>query len=180
MWTLKQGALTNAGINWAAVRRELGPATPRNAAVEEGDILLASTAHEIYYVGREVDLVREMPAEIRESNQAVAEFMIIRPMPTRPVGISDAYVAAFLRHPAGLHQVQRCIRGLRGGHTYPIDIGKFVLVPRPADQWMTTFHERWLSAEQVRREAAKTMANSVRELEAWLTESGANVSRESA
>jgi hypothetical protein len=45
---------------------------------------------------------------------------------------------------------------------------------------MTTFHERWLSAEQVRREAAKTMANSVRELEAWLTESGANVSRESA
>jgi hypothetical protein len=171
--TFKQIALTNAGINWSAVESERGANT--EAVVREGDILLASTAHEIYYVGRKVDVVRDIPDSARDANQAVAELMILRPRPNKPKGISNGYVAAFLRHPAGLHQVQRCIRGLRGGHTYPVDLGKHVLVPLPGSSWMKNFDKQIRKSDELRRLAAERMTQLVVQCEEWLTWSGSVV-----
>lgn len=156
--TLKQRVLTNHGVNWSAVNREPGRT---GVAVVDGDVLLASTAHEIAYVGRKVDVVREMPEEVAGTNQAVAELMIIRASPSRPADVPSSYVAAFLRHPCGLHQVQRCIRGLRGGHTYPADLARYVRVPDPGRDWLERFEALDREAQATRRRARTAMADAV-------------------
>lgn len=116
--TLNQAVLTNWGVNWSAVEWRVGK--QRESQVATGDILLASTAHEIAYVGKKVDFVREVPREVAASNQLVAELIVMHPKLTKPSYIAGSYAAAVLRHPFGMHQVQRCIRGLRGG-TYTED-----------------------------------------------------------
>ncbi|KWX23283.1 hypothetical protein AFM11_15845 [Mycolicibacterium wolinskyi] len=93
--TFKQSALTNAGVNWTSVLSE--PGNGKVSTVREGDILLACTAHEIAYVARKVDLVRDMPASLA-INQAVGELAVIRPKTSKPAGLHSSYVAAFLRH----------------------------------------------------------------------------------
>jgi len=170
VWTLKQGSLTNAGINWTAVGLEEGD--PSTALIEEGDILLASTAHEIYYVGRKVDVVRAMPTEIAKSNQAVGELMVIRPREGVVPRVPEEFVAAFLRHPSGLYQVQRCIRGLRGGHTYPTDLAQHVIVPEPDQKWLYDFEKFSADAVRIRRSAAEAVASTVAKLEHKLEASG--------
>lgn len=168
--TFKQGSLTNAGINWTAVGLEEGDAV--GALIEEGDILLASTAHEIYYVGRKVDVVRAMPNDIASSNQAVAELIVIRTRADAGLWIPEEYVAAFLRHAAGLHQVQRCIRGLRGGHTYPSDLAQYVIVPEPTDKWLADFEKLSADAVRIRRLAAEAVASVVTKFEHHLNSRG--------
>ena len=110
---VKQRMLTNAGLNWSAASIELGR-LPSVADVQESDVLIACTAHEIYYVGRRVDYVREVPRN-HALNRAVSDVIVCRSRGNSPA-VPGSYLAAFLRSPAGLHQVQRCIRGLRGGH----------------------------------------------------------------
>ena len=83
----------------------------------------------LIYVGKKVELVRELPSEYKD-NQAVAELMILRPIINNNFDISKSFVVDFLRSDFGMRQVQRCIRGVRGGHTYPSDISKFVRVPK--------------------------------------------------
>ena len=110
---LKQGALTNVGVNWPAVLREPGRIPAGTWTVQDDDVLMACTAHETAYVARKVDVVRERPAEfVAEKVGVVPDVLILRPRKERPAHVSSAYVAAFLRHPAGRYQVQRCIRPL--------------------------------------------------------------------
>jgi hypothetical protein len=156
---IKQAVLTNAGINWSAVSYEQGDSTPETGRVKDGDILLASTAHEIYYVGRKVDYVRAVPGEIKDTNACVPDVMIVRSKASKPERLHASYVAAFLRNPAGLHQVQRCIRGLRGGHIYGRDVGQYVRVPIPDDDWLDEFEDVSEKAES-RRNTAKTKFRS--------------------
>jgi hypothetical protein len=146
---VKQAVLTNAGVNWSAVSYEQG-ALKSDGNVRPGDILVACTAHEIYYVGRKVDFVREVPEEIAGTNSAVADLMVIRPRPEKPESLHGSFVAAFLRAPSGLHQVQRCIRGLRGGHVYKNDLSKYVRVPLPKQSWLDAFEDRAAAFESVR------------------------------
>ena len=164
---IKQGALTNAGINWSAVSYESG-ALKSVSDVKAEDILLACTAHEIYYVGRKVDFVRSVPEEIRKTNAAVADLMVIRPRPEKPKHIHGSFVAAFLRSPAGLHQVQRCIRGLRGGHVYKDDLSAYVRVPVPEESWLHTFEKRAAAYESVRTDAMHAIAKGVQCVEDWI------------
>jgi hypothetical protein len=165
---IKQGVLTNAGVNWSAVSYE--PGNLKSVGdVQTGDILLACTAHEIYYVGRKVDFVRDVPLEIRKTNSAVADLMVICPRPEKPENLHGSYVAAFLRSPAGLHQVQRCIRGLRGGHVYQSDLSKYVRVPLPKELWLNAFEERAAKCEAVRSEARREMNTAFRAVEEWLS-----------
>src|SRR5260370_19517569 len=166
---VKEGALTNAGINWSAVSSEQGTAKSVGD-VQVGDILLACTAHEVYYVGRKVDFVRDVPEEIQETNAAVADLMVIRPRPEKPKNLYGSFVAAFLRSPAGLHQVQRCIRGLRGGHVYKADLSNYVRIPLPQQTWLDVFEERAAAYESVRADARQEMTDAIRTVEEWLTE----------
>jgi hypothetical protein len=131
--------------------------------------LLACTAHEIAYVGRKVDLVRNIPPHITQPIGCVADIMIIRPKRTKPAKLYGSYVAAFLRHPAGLHQVQRCIRGLRGGHVYKDDLSAFVRVPIPSDEWLNRFEELAQQAEQARNDAKAAMQASFSTVEQFFS-----------
>lgn len=156
---VKQSALTNSGLNFSAIDREFAK-TGGGFGVKTGDILLASTAHEIAYVGRKVDLVRDLPSEL-DHNQAVAELMILRPKLKPSAPVSAAYVVDFLRHEVGRHQVQRCIRGLRGGHTYPRDIGKYVKIPLPDEAWMDRFDTLSTACDYARTDIALKTAKAV-------------------
>ncbi len=166
---IKQGILTNAGINWSAVSYETDSSSnPTNvAAAVVGDILLACTAHEIYYVGRKVDYVRDMPTDISIANAVVPDIIIIRPLPQKPNYIAGSYVATFLRCQTGLHQVQRCIRGLRGGHVYKNDLAKYVRVPIPPQDWLKDFEHCAEKAESLRLAAKSRLVSAFSAVEAW-------------
>ena len=165
---VKQGVLTNAGVNWSALSYEQG-ALRASGNVKPDDILLACTAHEVYYVGRKVDYVRDVPKEIRQNNSAVPDLMVIRPRPEKPKQLQGSYVAAYLRSPAGLHQVQRCIRGLRGGHVYKDDLAQYVRVPLPKTAWLEAFEETAAAYESVRAEARQRIAHACKTVEDWLS-----------
>jgi hypothetical protein len=164
--TIKQAVLTNAGVNWSAVEWQRGSCA--GAQVFPGDILLASTAHEIAYVGKKVDFVTQVPDDVAACHQVVAEIMVLRPRKGAKRAMPGAYVAAFLRHPAGLHQVQRCIRGLRGGHTYPRDLEREVFVPDPGDEWLKDFEAVANDADALRRRAKLGVQHAVAGLESFI------------
>jgi hypothetical protein len=157
----KQGILTNVGINWAAIEESEGRPAKGAWRLRKDDILLACTAHEIAYVGKRVDVVSQMPAWVGEEVGCVPDLMIIRPKPAGSNYLSLQYVAAFLRGPSGLHQVQRCIRGLRGGHVYKNDLERFVRVPLPEEAWMREFDAVETQAELIRNEAKQIVASAV-------------------
>jgi hypothetical protein len=165
---VKQAVLTNAGVNWSAISYEYG-ALKAGGNIRPGDILVACTAHEIYYVGRKVDFVREVPEEIAATNSAVADLMVIHPRPEKPDSLHGSFVAAFLRSPAGLHQVQRCIRGLRGGHVYKDDLSKYVRVPLPKQSWLDAFEDRAAAFESVRGEAKSAICGACQMVETWIS-----------
>jgi hypothetical protein len=165
---VKQGVLTNVGVNWSALAYEEGTPGPPSSRVRTGDILLACTAHEIFYIGRKVDFVREVPKDIRDENTCVPDLMIIRPKPTKPAYLYGSYVAAFLRHDNGRHQVQRCIRGLRGGHVYRDDLSRFVRVPFPPKAWLHKFEEIAARAEANRNDAKATITRAVGAVEQYV------------
>lgn len=122
---IKQNILTNYGPNYSNVEYE--PAKPgAGIPAYDGDILLACTAHEVEYVGKKAELIRDLPAHLA-NNQVVGEIMILRAKEN--FTSSKSFIVDFLRSPYGTRQVQRCIRGVRGGHTYPADLGKYVKIP---------------------------------------------------
>lgn len=166
---LKQSVLTNHGINWSAAEVEMGNPEPNGAGAKPGDILMACTAHEIYYVARKVDYVRHVPEAAADSNVCVADIMILRPKAANSVGVLGAgpYVAAFLRSAWGLHQVQRCIRGLRGGHVYGSDIERYVRVPEPDLAWLRDFERRSSKAEESRNRARAAIKDAIKMIEDW-------------
>ncbi len=167
---VKQSVLTNIGVNWAAVSYEMGDPAPSTGRVKANDILLACTAHEIYYVGRKVDFVRSIPASIENSNFCVADIMIIRPKKNKPEKLYGSFLAAFLRSPSGLHQVQRCIRGLRGGHVYGRDLNKYIRVPLPPIDWLERFEGIAMQAEVTRNKAKETLINAFNKTSNWVNE----------
>lgn len=165
---IKQSILTNAGINWSAVSYEMGDPGTMTGRIKDGDILLACTAHEIYYVGRKVDFVREVPKDIQETNYCVSDLIVIRPNDNKPKHLYGSYIAAFLRNESGLHQVQRCIRGLRGGHVYPRDIKRYVRIPFPNKQWLDRFEEVSRIAEEKRNEGKNAITEAVKLIDSWI------------
>jgi hypothetical protein len=156
---VKQAVLTNLGINWSAVEHEVDLDDHRTV-LSGGEILIASAAHEVYYVGRKVDVVRTIPSEC-VVNQVVPELIVARPKSEHVQQRLNSYVAAFLRHDAGLHQVQRCIRGLRGGHIYGFDLGAHVVVPIPSDDWLAKFEGHSRAGEEARRCAIDRVTTAV-------------------
>jgi hypothetical protein len=168
---IKQAVLTNAGINWSAVVYQTGSSS---CDVHELDILLACTAHEIFYVGRKVDLVRKVPANLIDKNSCVADVMILKPK-TKEIGKSmGSYVAAFLRCPTGLHQVQRCIRGLRGGHVYKDDLSDYVRIAVPSKAFLEEFDEITEKAENKRNEGKIIMKEAIRSVTYWISKTFAS------
>jgi hypothetical protein len=163
----KQAVLTNVGVNWSALTWEQGTAPPEADGIRSGDILLACTAHEIAYVGRKVDFVRELPRDIKKPIGCVPDVMILRPKTNKPKWLAGSYVASVLRHPVGLYQVQRCIRGLRGGHVYRGDLAKYVRLPTPEAKWIEGYEMHAVAAEEARNEAKRQMTRAFEIVDAF-------------
>jgi hypothetical protein len=166
---LKQAALSQFGINWNALHPIILSLQNRKDRIQAGDILQACTAHEIYYVGRRVDYVDDIPKAFRNRTICVPDVMIIRRKPDAPEKLSAAFLSAFLRTPWGLHQVQRLIRGLRGGHVYGADIQRNVLIPVPSAAWHTKFEVKFSEMRNERRKAIAAVKDAVQQIENWLT-----------
>lgn len=167
---VKQAVLTNAGVNWSSLMIEPGAGRGTVSDVQKGDILLACTAHEIPYVAKKVDFVRHLPADAR-GNAAVADLMIIRPKDAESPAVPGSYLAAFLRSDTGRHQVQRCIRGLRGGHVYQHDLAKHVRVLVPDVDTLSRFEALSQAAEKARITAAELTATAVGRWSEWIESS---------
>jgi hypothetical protein len=95
--------------------------------------------------------------------------MIIRRKPDASKKLSATFLSAFLRTPWGLHQVQRLIRGLRGGHVYGADIERNVLIPVPPAAWLTKFEMKFSEMRNERRKAIAAVKSGVGQIEGWLT-----------
>lgn len=161
---VKQGILTNYGINWSAIAVEQA-AWPASGRVKAGDILLACAAHEIFYVGRKVDYVRAIPSNLSK-NVCVSDVLIIRAK--SPEGAELApYVSTFLRHPAGLYQVQRCIRGLRGGHVYKDDLARMVIVPKPDGETLNELNGLTAAIESSRNSSKEQVRKAISIVESY-------------
>jgi hypothetical protein len=167
-YLLKQAALSQFGVNWNALHPITLALAGRNDRIKVGDILLACTAHEIYYVGRRVDYVDDIPQRFVDNAICVPDVIIIRRKADVRARLTASFVSAFLRTPWGLHQVQRLIRGLRGGHVYGGDIERNVLVPEPDSNWLAEFETRFLEMRRERRKAIAAIKKGVRQVENWL------------
>lgn len=164
----KQAVLTNIGINWSALAEEYGSLASGATKIQPGDILLACTAHEVAYVGKKVDFVRAIPDWLEQPVGCVPDLMVIRPKQNKPASLYGSYVAGFLRHPAGLYQVQRCIRGVRGGHVYRDDLSKFVRIPLPSENWLEEFEDISRECEAARNSAKSEMKKSFELIEDYV------------
>lgn len=165
--TFRQGVLTNVGINWAAIVPEEG-SLASSPQVSEGDVLLASMAHEAHYLGRKADYVRALPEEAAAANQAVHHLTVLRLKEEALARVSGSYLAAVLRSPFGMHQVQRCNRGVRGDHVRPDDLAREVLVPIPPSSLLSEFDELMEEAEGSRNAAVTAVSAGVAHITAWL------------
>jgi len=85
--------------------------------------------------------------------------------------VPGSYLAAFLRSPSGLHQVQRCIRGLRGGHVYRDDLSQYVRVPLPSSEFLERFEALSEEAERTRLEAKNVLLDAFEVLRKWIAKS---------
>ena len=153
---LKLAALSGDGVNWPAVM--FAPTDweiSADAQLQEGDVLLNSTAHEPNYIGHRVDVIGRLPDDLRDRLTFVADLLCLRlaaPQKTPP-----HYVAAFLRSPLGREQLKRCIRGVRA-HVYPEDVSNDVYVPVPPSSTAKAItkaseaaeRDRWRYSERIR------------------------------
>ena len=130
---LKVKTLTNDSINWNNVDWILYNSD--NKTVQENDLLLTSSAHQVDYIAKKVDIIRfdELPDALKQYKTKctlVGEVMLIRPNLDE---INTDYLLYFLRTPYSYLQIKRCITG-QSAHLYPEDIADNVLILIPPDK----------------------------------------------
>lgn len=118
---LKVKNLTNKGIDWSTGDRSyvsnLFCDKTAKAKLQQNDILLISAAHQAYYIGKEVDIVFDIPKEYDNKLLAVAELLIIRPKKE----INPFALLWYLRTPIAYQFIQQFITG-ETSHLYPKDL----------------------------------------------------------
>lgn len=117
---LKVRDLTNKGINWAENNRAF--VTPEvwekseKSRVQRDDILLISAAHQAYYIGKELDIVFDIPKKYSNKLSAVAELLVVR-----SAGINPYVLLWYLRSSMAYKLIQQQITG-ETSHLYPKDL----------------------------------------------------------
>lgn len=151
---LKVGNLTGGGIEWFARDRNFVTSAymaklargrvARDLVVQQGDILLTSSAHTVRYIAKKVDMVDQIPDFIQQPVTFVGELLLLRP---RPEVIDPYALLAFLRSAGAQASLQAMVRG-QTAHLMPNDAGE-LMVPL-----MDRTDERLASlAELIRAEA---------------------------
>jgi type I restriction enzyme M protein len=164
MFILKVGNLTGRGIDWEARDRNFvssKEATKRARKgallLEEGDILLTSSAHAPKYIAKKVDIVHRIPDSYKDIGLTfVGELIKVRAKQD-----VDPYVLlAALRHPMVRNSLQALIRG-QTAHLKPDDL---LSVGVPCDL-LDPMPELIEVADMLRREADLAFELSVLALE---------------
>lgn len=155
---LKVRDLTNKGLSWqngerSFVREDTWESFSK-ARVRENDLLLLSAAHQAYYIGKEIDIVYDIPKEFYNKLLAVAELLIIRPK----LNINPFVLLWYLRTPAAYRFIQQLITG-ETSHLYPKDLAHL-----PIPKTLLTFRDS-LKIEALTKESIKLGKESKQLLE---------------
>lgn len=120
VFTLKVGNLTGQGIDWAP--RERNFVAPKFVSdgllLQDGDIVLTSSAHNPKYIAQKVDIVHSIPEFAGGRATFVGEVLRLR---VKPGTISPYELLAFLRSPTTRATIQEMVRG-QTAHLRPKDL----------------------------------------------------------
>lgn len=125
MFLVKVGNLTGTGISWIPRDRNFidQDSAPRryqkpHMRLQDGDILLTSSAHSPKYIAKKIDIVADLPEWIGRVASYVGEIMLIRPDPER---VDPYALLAYLRLPFVVVSIQDMIRG-QTAHLHSEDV----------------------------------------------------------
>ncbi len=130
---IKVGNLTGSGLSWDARDRnfvdknelEKRVRAKKPLILQEGDILLTSSAHNSSYIAKKCDIFCGVPSFVpSEAVSFVGEVMLIRP---KKGVVSPFALLAFLREKSTVESIQQMVRG-QTAHLHAADIG---LLPIP-------------------------------------------------
>lgn len=120
VFTVKVGNLTGQGIDWAP--RERNFADPEKVSekllLEEGDILLTSSAHNPRYIAQKVDIVYSIPPWLNGEATFTGEVLRLR---ARKGSITAFELLALMRQPDVKKTIRELIRG-QTAHLRPDDL----------------------------------------------------------
>jgi restriction endonuclease S subunit len=125
--------IRGSGINWQDkffISEEFYKSAEKKARIQEGDILMLSSAHNKIYIGR-ADIVSKFPKDVKEDGErciCVGELIIIR---ANPGLVTPEYLITFLRLSLVQEKIRKMVTG-QTAHLYPRDLFhlEVVLPPR--------------------------------------------------
>lgn len=120
VFTVKVGNLSGAGIDWTPRNRNFvrPESVSKSLWLEEGDVLLTSSAHNPKYIAKKVDLVHEIPSFLGGRATFVGEVLRLR---VKPGALDPFELLALLRNAELRSEIQRMIRG-QTAHLRPKDL----------------------------------------------------------
>lgn len=120
VFTVKVGNLTGQGIDWAARERNfVAPhAVSKALILEDGDILMTSSAHHPKYIAAKVDIVHSIPAFAGGRATFVGEVLRLR---VNEDSMTAFELLGFLRSPATKAAIRDMVRG-QTAHLRPKDL----------------------------------------------------------
>jgi len=127
IFTVKVGNLTGQGIDWCP--RERNFAAPERVSekliLEEGDILLTSSAHNPRYIAQKVDIISTIPTWLNGKATFTGEVLRLRANQSK---ISPFELLALLRMPEVKQSIRELIRG-QTAHLRPDDLVNICVDP---------------------------------------------------
>jgi type I restriction enzyme M protein len=152
LFLIKVGNLTGSGINWIPRDRnfiDTSAMTMRKfnniERVQQGDIVLTSSAHSPVYIAKKVDIITEVPRWVGGQASFVGEVMLVRVKQDR---VSPWLLLAYLRHPTVAAQIQEMVRG-QTAHLHPEDLASL-----PIPKSVLSASEEWQIVQELLREEA--------------------------
>jgi type I restriction enzyme M protein len=99
--------------------------------IREGDILIINAAHHKSYIGKNVNIVENIPERYKDSTMCSGEIMIIR---IDDSIVSPYFIQNWLKTEDGYNLIQEAVRG-QTAHLYPQDVAKIALpIPTGKDE----------------------------------------------
>lgn len=117
---LKVGNLSGQGIDWTPRERNFveSSSASSNCILQEGDIVLTSSAHHPKYIAQKVDIVHSIPDYVGGRATFVGEVMRLRVLDSK---IDPYQLLALLRMPTIREDIQAMVRG-QTAHLRPKDL----------------------------------------------------------
>jgi len=120
IFTVKVGNLTGQGIDWAPRERNFAAAdkVSEKLMLQDGDILLTSSAHNPRYIAQKVDIVYAIPDWLNGEATFTGEVLRLR---AKRGAITPFELLALIRQPAVKKTIRELIRG-QTAHLRPDDL----------------------------------------------------------